>query len=135
MMRKWKAVALVFLSAAIALPAFAQSQPSEKVTVFAPYVIKKVQTGRRRTPVTTVSVTRSVTYQDIDLTTEMGKIMLAGRVRQAAQDVCNELGRRFRGSIYLSLAEDRDCAKDAENEAMVQVDAVVAASRAGMRSH
>ena len=132
MMRNWKVPAAVFLSVAIAIPAFAQSEPSEIVTVFAPYLVKKAQTGRGRTPVATVSVSRSVSYQDIDLTTEMGKIMLAGRVRQAAQDVCNELERRFSRSIYVPLAEDKDCAKNAENEAMGQVDAVVAASRAGM---
>ena len=127
------AAAMVFLAGSV--PALAQ-EPSETVTVFAPYVVKKVETqhgiGNRPT-ITTISVSRNVSYHDLDLTADVGETTLAGRVRQAAQDACRELARRFPAKIYIPVAgEDKNCAKNAETEAMMQVRAVVEASRAGM---
>ena len=126
-------VAMVFLAGSV--PALAQ-EPSEAVTVFAPYVVKKVETQRgigKRPTITTISVSRNVSYHDLDLTADAGETALAGRVRQAAQDVCRELARRFPATIYVPVAgEDKNCAKNVEAEAMMQVHAVVEASRVGM---
>jgi UrcA family protein len=120
----WKiATALVFCSAT-GMAAYAQ-EASEKVTVFAPYVVKKTTKDR----VTTISVSRDVSYQDIDLTASDGQAALEARVRQAAQDVCRELDRRFITSAYVTVSSNKSCVKDAQAEAMVQVRNVVAAAK------
>jgi len=119
----------VVLLLAASVPALAQMEPAEKITVFAPYIVKKSNSGAGRTPVTTITISQEVSYQDLDLRSEIGLTTLVGRVRQAAEDICRELGRRYPKSIYVPVSEDKDCAKNAEANGMMEVHAVVAAAR------
>ena len=113
-----------------AIPALAQSEPAEKITVFAPYVVKKVTSGPPRAPVTTITMTRDVSYQDVDLKSEIGVTILVGRVRRAAEDICRALDHRYPRSVYVPVFGDKDCANKAAVDGMMQVYAVVAAARA-----
>lgn len=131
----WRIASAAILVISAASPVYAQSEPSETVTVFAPFVVKKVQGPPaigKRPAVSTVSVSRNISYHDIDLTSDAGETTLTARVHQAAQDVCRELERRFPKTLYIPVSEDKDCAKNAEAAAMIEVHAVVAASRNNM---
>lgn len=129
-MRSSFPIGLAILFMASSLPVLAQSEPAEKITVFAPYIVKKVTSGPSRSPVTTITMTRDVGYQDVDLKSEIGVTILVGRVRQAAEEVCRELDRRYPRSVYVPVTEDKDCANKASADGMMQVYAVVAAARA-----
>ena len=117
------AAAIVFCSA-VTLPAFAQEE-TENVTVFAPYVVKKSNTGLGRNHVTTVSVSRAVAYDDLDLTSPDGQATLETRVKQTANDVCKELDKRYPAS----MSENKTCVREAVTEAMVQVKGVEKAAK------
>jgi len=117
-----KFAAAILLLSATSIAAFAADEPSENVTVFAPYVVKKVESGgltKDRT--STVTVSRDVSYKDLDLSTADGRTALETRVQQMAKDVCSELQRRFPTSVYIPVSSNKTCVKDAVNEAMIQV--------------
>jgi UrcA family protein len=127
----WKlaapALVLVALTFPLALPAFAQ-EPSENVTVFAPYVVKKTSTGMTRNRVTTVSMSRKVSFSDLDLSTAEGKAALESRVKETAANVCKELDRRYPSQ---SVDEDKNCVQEAIDEAMISVRGVEKAASVG----
>jgi UrcA family protein len=114
------AAAILFLSAT-SIAAFAAEEASENVTVFAPYVVKKVETGPMKERTTTVTVSREVSYKDLDLATAEGRAALESRVQQMAKDVCSELNRRYPSNVYVPVSSNKNCVKDAINEAMIQV--------------
>src|SRR5689334_11886049 len=104
--------AAVLLSSIVSPVAVAQSsQPSEEVTVFAPFVVKKIPSRAPKSgAVTTINMSRGISYHGLDLTSDADVATLNSRVQQAADDVCNELDRRYPKSIYVPVDEDKDCA-------------------------
>lgn len=124
-----KFAAALCVLAAVTLPAFAQEEASENVTVFAPYVVKKTTSGMPRERVTTVKMSRDVSYQDLDLSTAEGKAQLETRVKQAAADVCSELDKRYPKAIFIVVQENRNCVKNAISEAMAEAKGVEEAAR------
>ena len=109
--------ALAVLSATT-LPLLAQDTASENVTVFSPYVVKKSTTGIGKNRVTKVTVSRAVSFADLNLASDDGRAALESRVQQVAGDVCKELDRRYPGQ---SFDEDKNCVQEAIDEAMVSV--------------
>jgi UrcA family protein len=75
--------------------------------------------------VTTVTMSRKVSFQDLDLGSAEGKAALEARVKQTASDVCKQLDRRYPGQ---SIAENKNCVQEAIDEAMVSVRGVEAAA-------
>jgi|SRR5579883_2983328 len=124
-----KFAAALSVLAAVTLPAFAQEEGTEDVTVFAPYVVKKSRAGRSREPVSVVKVSREVSFKDLDLTTSEGQATLEARVKQTASDVCSELDRRYPKAIYIAVEENKNCVKEAMSEAMNQVRSVEEAAK------
>lgn len=111
---------------AVAQPA---GLPTEEITVYAPYIVQKASSGPIRAPVTTVTMSRHVSYKELDLKTESGVEALEARVRQAADEICQELDHRYPKTIYVPISQDKNCAKNAAENGLVQVKAVVAAVR------
>jgi UrcA family protein len=103
------------------------AQPSEEVTIFAPYLIQKIVTGPTGAPAMMVTNSRNVSYHDLDLKTDADVATLEGRVRQAAQDICQELDQRYSPQIYVRIS--KHCAIDAANVGLTQLKALVAAIR------
>ena len=105
----------------------AQARPSqEEVTVESPYtirqqVLKPAMFGQM--PETQVSVDEDVSYSDLDLSKATDLDTLKGRIRQAARDSCNELDRKFPRTIYIPV-NDRNCVKDAANQALARLDEI-----------
>jgi len=124
---------IAFASAVLLLGGLAiaqpESQPSEEVIIFAPHVVQKSVTGSIRAPVMMVTISRNVSYHDLDLKTEADVTTLEGRVRQAAQDICHELDRQYPPTIYVPISKVKNCATDAANNGLMQVKAIVTAVR------
>ena len=122
--------ALAVLSATT-LPLFAQDAASENVTVFSPYVVKKSTTGIGKNRVTKVTVSRAVSFADLNLASDDGRAALESRVQQVAGDVCKELDRRYPPATYFPELDTKACVKDAIAVAMIQVRDVEKAAQRG----
>jgi UrcA family protein len=115
-----------------ALPAAAQGlthdaaymapSTSEDVTVYAP------REWMHRGAGGAVSLSREVSYADLDLSTRTGVRALRERVRFTARDVCEELKGRT-DDRFLSGMDVNDCARQAYRGAMSQVRTAVADAR------
>lgn len=119
----------VLLFALVSAPAVSQpaSEPSEDVTVFAPYVVKK-EHGPKNAQVITVS--RKVNYHDLDLAKPADVTVLEQRVKQSAKDVCAELDRQYTSSDWTRIKEERFCARDVSATGLAEVRMLAAAARA-----
>src|SRR5690349_19607234 len=93
-------------------------EPSEEVTIFAPYLVQKIVTGPTGAPAMLVTSSRNVSYHDLDLKTDADVVILEGRIRQAAQDICHELDQRYSPQIYVRIS--KGCATDAANTGLTQ---------------
>ena len=113
----------------------AQSVGQEDVTVFAPYVVTKTTTRDfKSSPVTTIKMSRDISYHGLDLTSDADVATLEARVKQAAEDVCNQLDKGYPKSGYVAVAEDKKCAAKAAENALDEVRTVVAAVRSNSQS-
>jgi UrcA family protein len=105
-----------FLSAsgpALAKDASANSSAHEAVTVMAPYTLRETVATPRLTddglPVEVISVSRPVSYADLDLARTADAIRFRHRVRMAAKDVCAELNRRFPPQAFMPTPNSQNC--------------------------
>jgi UrcA family protein len=87
-------VAVALIGTAVAGTAVAQQE--EGITITASRAPKvEVVEPKPGSIMKTVSLSYGVSYSDLDLTTTEGKEQLKARVRQAAEDACNELDRQY----------------------------------------
>jgi UrcA family protein len=125
--RSHVADAILFLaSGRSATTAQPTTEPGEDVTVFAPYIIKR-KSGPGN--VQTISVSRNVSFHDLDLRISRDATALEQRVNQAAQDVCRELDSRYGSGVRKRISEDRFGAPHAFARALGEIQAIAAATR------
>ena len=117
-------------------PAAAQQGPAspaagEQVIITSPYVVRKETVSSNRAPglrnPELVSISRAVTYADLDLSKPSGVAELQTRVRNTARDVCGELSRLFPRTSGQYVYGGTDCVRKATDdgmEAIRQVSAV-----------
>lgn len=115
-------VLALFLAQTIAAAAQPAAQPAEEVMVFAPFVIKDTTSGPLHARVRTITVSRTVSYQDLDLTKDDEVAKLESRIRTAAKDVCMQLRGRYPGSTVDNYLE---CKRNATADALMEVDLIV----------
>ena len=110
-----------------ALAGGAVAQQKEGVTVTASRVPKgEVAEPKLGSTMKTVSLSYGVSYSDLDLNTTEGKQQLKARVRQAAEDACEELDRQY----PLAEPKGQRCVGAAVDSAKDQVhDAIAAAGK------
>ncbi len=102
-------------------------QQIEEITVTAPrqvhqtYVVGRSPTTGAPIEVTTIS--RAVSYADLDLAKPSGAAKLRNRIDDTAKDLCKELDK-----LYPMEPKDRVCAKKADDGAMEQADKAIAAA-------
>ena len=142
MMTRIFPLALIGASLMISGPTLAQPGQSaeppaayEMVTVYAPFVVRHrpasgtmSRAGSRGLEL--VSVSRSVSFHDLDLGKPIDAEILENRVHRAAVDACAELDKRFPKSIYTPVPEKQDCVGNAVNQAMVSVKQLIASAGA-----
>lgn len=116
---------LLVLGAAVSSAALATETDIGAVTVRAERATEKAA-GRTSSgiPVVIYELGYRVSYVDLDLATPGGADALKERVREAAKSACTDLDR-----LYPLTATDRYCARKAEDDAMTQVNAAIAAAQ------
>jgi UrcA family protein len=116
-------------------PAFAQgqagAQATENVIVRAPIITTKpapqsgsgLLAGRLAPTPEIVSMTRAVSYRDLDLSRASGVSALEDRVRNTARDVCQDLFRQFpNANARINYPyPSRDCVRKATFDGMQSV--------------
>ena len=100
----------------------AASPAGEQVIVTSPYVVRKeaVPSNRAaglRNP-ELVSISRAVTYADLDLSKPSGVAELQTRVRNTARDVCQELTRLYPKTGGQYVYGSTDCIRKATDDGM-----------------
>ncbi len=135
----WLMVATLISTAAIGgsamgQPAAEKPGAHEMVEVFAPYVVRREpvrpRRGFNREHLEIISVSRAVSFADLDLAKAEDRTILDSRVKQAAIDACKELDRRYPKQAYVPVPIEQDCVKNATDEAMIQVNELIAAAAA-----
>lgn len=138
----WKSLLLVSGALLAAQPLLAQpagvETAGEVVTVTAPSVViheSKAPAGSRATgggmlrPIEVVSVNRSVSFADLDLTKSGDVAIFTKRIDDAAKDACATLDKRYPKALYIPVSPDENCAKNAAGNAMRIADQVIAAAK------
>lgn len=105
--------------------AFAQARGSQEISVIAPqvsvYLEKKRDSGAQRVKVYTVS--RRVSFADLDLRTDADAETLRQRIRDSAQEGCDFISKKY------PYVRDESCLRTAIDNAMVQAEQVIARVR------
>lgn len=108
------------------------AQPLEEITVVAPYRAEHKVVGRSSStgaPVELISLTRHVSYADLDLTKAIDVTVLENRVKAIAKDSCKELEKMYPELTHPAVPSDQNCVKTATDDGMKQVKAAAAAAR------
>lgn len=103
-------------------------QTPEEITVVAPYQVQRevVQPGAsNRAPVELVSLTRHVSYADLDLTLHADVMELEQRVHDMAETACKQLTDTF-PRVDRHENDVPNCVEKAVADAMTQVDKAAA---------
>ena len=134
---KYAAIAIaVGLLAFANHPVFAQqgsqtSEGSEEITVTAPRLVQRKIVGRSMigAPIEVISLSRKVSYADLDLTTPEGWAELRKRISDTARAACKQLDTMYPDSdLFQATPSDQNCAKTATKDAMDLTDQIIAAS-------
>lgn len=105
----------------------------ETLTVYAPYVVRRqvvnpMMSKASSTGLQLVSISRAVSFADLDLSDPDQVKQLEGRVGMAAQDACAEIDKKFPRTRYRPVPENQDCIGNAKKAAMVAVKALEVAA-------
>jgi len=101
----------------------------EEVVVVAPRLFRREQVGRAASgaPIERISVTRRVSYSDLDLKLHADVMELERRVADMSKEACEQTDTLFRlENLEPSTAE---CIRRTQDAAMLQVREAVAASQ------
>jgi UrcA family protein len=105
----------------------AAAEPAVEVTVEAARPTTTVERSYTGTPVEMITLTRHVSFADLDLTTHAGAVELEKRVNDSANAACTKLD-----TLYpLTAKQSPACTKTSTDKAMVQVRAAIAAAEKG----
>jgi UrcA family protein len=110
-------------------PASAPSAAHERVTVYAPFVVRR-KVVNPFTGLELVSVSRTVYFGDLDLSKSEQAATLENRVHWAAQQACKEIDKRYPKRVYIPVPDNQDCIGNATSEAMITVKQLEAAASA-----
>lgn len=125
-----------FAGSSLAQPANQQAlefEQHETVTVYAPFVVRRevvnpMMSKKSSTGLEMVSISRSVSFADLDLSDPGQAKQLEGRVDIAAHAACAELEKKYPSSRYHPVPENQDCPGNAKAAAMISVRALEAAA-------
>lgn len=80
-------------------------------------------------PVGDVSLSHTVRYDDLDLSTPWGARELRYRIQRTADRLCRQLNQFYPTSFYPTYNDSRDCNQEAIRDAMAQADVAIARAR------
>lgn len=119
-----------FSHSAVAEEASGQPEVMQEITIVAPYLVHKQVVGRSTigAPIEVLSISRRVSYADLDLTKASDAATLKKRISDTAKDACEYLFSTDHGTTLPPVTSSRACAKTATAEAMMLANDVIAAS-------
>jgi UrcA family protein len=124
--------ALLTLAAAITGSAMAEEALTEVTVVARRDVnVEVVGRGSNGAPVELITLTRRISYADLDLSTHTGAVDLEKRVTETAQAACKELNKHYPLTVP---AENPSCVKQAADGGMAQAHAAIAAAEQKARA-
>ena len=141
---RWRggAPALAALAAiSLAIPCYAgfgaaaqtEAAPTtaEEITVVAPEVVRRpAERGRHGQRIEVLSLTRKVSYADLDLTTSSGADELRNRINRVSREACRQLDAQAPSRPGTPSASAQRCEQNARVEALAVADQLVAAAKA-----
>ena|SRR5690242_21555250 len=135
------AAALAVAGSAIAIaPALAQpgaqASAAQEVTVIAPKVARHHYAGGPRffgAPIEVVSLTKTVSFADLDLTKQADVSTFEARVQATAQAACGDLEIKYPSTYYVPVPADQNCQQTASDQAMALAKEVIAAANGAIR--
>lgn len=105
-----------------------RAQSIEEITITAPRVVHEtIVAGRSPStgaPIEETTISRVITFKDLDLTKSSGAEALRSRVRQTARDLCAELDK-----LYPFETRDPMCVRTSSDRAMVQAENAIAEAK------
>jgi len=117
---------------AIAQQTSAKPEPRTEITVIAPYVVRHQVVGREtggvHLPIEVISVSRNVSYADLDLAKHSDAAELEKRISDTAKAACDELNSLYPNNLYPPVPSDQNCVKSARDQAMTVAKLVIAAA-------
>lgn len=114
----------VAAAAAAMVTTMAIAQQPEGVTVEAVRQAKVVGRTSSGVPIEQITLTRKVSYTDLDLKTQAGAAELEKRVKDTAKSACDELDTLY--PLTKTAAETATCVKKSTDDAMVMVRRAIA---------
>jgi UrcA family protein len=97
-----------------------------------PYTVRQqvIERGNiSKMEVLETSASKAVTYSDLDLSKDADVAILKERARKAASDVCREADRHV-DPLYRRIRAEPDCVTSAKQQALANVNRIVADARA-----
>jgi UrcA family protein len=118
-------------SPAVAQATSPSSEANEQVIIQAPYVVRREPLPRDGAPTDfrnpeLISLSRGVSYADLDLSRASGAAELETRVRNAAKEVCQELNRQYPRTGGQYVYANTDCVKKATDDGLEVMRQVIA---------
>jgi UrcA family protein len=121
-----------FLStSAVAEEISTQPEAVQGITIVAPYVVHREMVGKSNigAPIEILSVSRRVSYADLDLTKVSDTAELKKRISDTAKDTCKYLYSMHPDFTFPPVTSNHRCAKTATREATALANGVIKASR------
>jgi len=103
---------------------------NEEITVVAPEVVQRKIVGRTMigAPIEVISLSRPVSYADLDLTKQSDADELEKRIGDTAKAACKELNIMYPDAMFQPIPANQNCTRTATSEAMEVAKLVIAAA-------
>jgi UrcA family protein len=128
--------ALVSSLAIANYPAFAQQvsaapEVTEEVQVVGPGVVQREVVGRTTigAPIEVISLARSLSYADLNLTRQSDADELRQRIGDIARKSCRQLDIMYLYAMYQPIPADQSCVKEATRKAMDMASLAIAEAK------
>ena len=114
-----------------AAPAAGQTAAADELTVVAPELVREsAGKGSHGQPVHVVSLSRKVSYTDLDLTKAKDQAEFRTRVKTAATAACQDLDANTQSNFHRARPSEQVCLKDATSSGLQLAEQVIAAANA-----
>jgi hypothetical protein len=128
--------ALALTSPALAQPAGQETPTAGALTVVAPEVVRHETAGAARfagAPIEVLSLSKTVRFNDLDLTTQAGVDEFRKRIMNASLAACDQIEAQYPSNIYVPVPASQNCPDRTATQAFVLADEIISAAKA--RTH
>jgi UrcA family protein len=105
---------------------------AQGLTIVAPKVVRRQTTGAKAfasAPIEVLSLSRTVSFADLDLSTESGAIELKKRIMYGALAACDDLEAQYPSNIYVPVPAGQNCPDTTARAGLAVADEVISAAK------